>query len=73
MSANICRFCKGGRLVEAWKKPIMHHMVVTIDAAGHVHVHAPIENVPVMNAMVAALQSEMQKAATQNGPANKTE
>jgi hypothetical protein len=55
-----CQFCPDGGDNSNFNNPA-EHLVITISATGHTHIHGPFENVIVIENMARLLIAEMEK------------
>ena len=53
-----CQFCSDETIVPQWEKPVVHHLIVTIDSDGHLHVHGPLNDGKIIKRMVDAIQQK---------------
>jgi hypothetical protein len=60
----LCPFCIEPTNVEAWKNRIIEHLIITIDIAGHIHVHGPVNNEKIMRMLIDAAEKETKKQAS---------
>lgn len=54
----LCPFCTGGEELPMWKGDIREHLVVTIDANNHTHVHGPISDKGLMKRLILTIAKE---------------
>ena len=53
-----CPFCTGGEELPVWKGNIREHLLVTIDANNHTHVHGPISDKKLMRELILIIAKE---------------
>jgi len=60
-----CRFCKqyNGEevIIDAWKKRVISHLIVTISEDGTQHVHGPINDANMMQTLIDIAIKETHK------------
>lgn len=58
---DVCPFCEEETVVPAWRKKIVHHLVITVDSDNALHIHGPIDNIETMGMLINGTKHELAK------------